>query len=54
MTNEQFTDGPLTLELDERPAEITLTWRGRSIAREPAQFLLPILTRVIESGERNG
>lgn len=54
MTTEQFTDGPLTLELDERQAEITLTWRGRSIAREPAQFLLPILTRAIESGERSG
>ncbi len=54
MTIEQFTDGPLTLELDEREAEISLTWRGRSVAREPSQFLLPILTRAIESGERTG
>ncbi len=52
MTAEQFEDGPLTLEVAETDANVVVTWRGRSIAREPGQFLLPILTRVVEQGER--
>lgn len=50
-TNEQtFTDGPLTLRLYEKPEEVHLEWSGLSMARDPGQFLLPVLTRALELG----
>ncbi|HJW75972.1 MAG TPA: hypothetical protein VJ787_09920 [Thermoleophilia bacterium] len=49
---ETFEDGPLRLELTETDTELTVTWRGRSMAREPGLFLLPILTRTVEDSER--
>ena len=52
MTAEHFEDGPLHLDLEETDSDVVVTWRGRSIAREPGQFLLPILTRVVEQGDR--
>lgn len=51
---ESFEDGPLRLELEESQTNLTVTWRGRSMAREPGHFLLPILTRAIEVSERTG
>src|SRR5690606_25289289 len=33
----------LTVEVVEEPTEVRVTFRGRSAAREPGQFLIPIL-----------
>ncbi len=52
MPTERFEDGSLKLTLDEANDALTLVWRGRSVAREPALFLLPILTRLVERGEQ--
>lgn len=50
MATEEFEDGTLKLQVSESADSITVTWRGRSVAREPGHFLLPILTRVLERG----
>jgi len=49
MTSELFTDQALTLELIAAQ-DVTLTWRGKSTARDPAAFLLPILTKALDHG----
>jgi hypothetical protein len=48
MRTETFTSRALTLEVVEEQAGITVTWRGRSTARDPAEFLIPILTRALD------
>jgi hypothetical protein len=48
MRTETFTSRALTLEVIEEQAGITVTWRGRSTARDPAEFLIPILTRALD------
>lgn len=53
MPTEQFEDGSLKLTLDDNGGMLTLVWQGRSVAREPGLFLLPILTRLIERGEKD-
>ncbi|MBI1949430.1 MAG: hypothetical protein HYS27_27335 [Deltaproteobacteria bacterium] len=53
MPTEQFEDGSLKLTLDDNGGILTLVWQGRSVAREPGLFLLPILTRLIERGEKD-
>ncbi len=52
MNAETFEDGPLTLQLCEDDREVRLEWRGQSMAREPAQFLLPVLSKALEKGSR--
>lgn len=54
MANEEFEDGALKLEVGEGADCISVTWRGRSVARDPGHFILPILTRVVEEGGRKG
>lgn len=49
-TQQTFTDGPLTLVLAEHPSELRLSWQGMSMAREPARFLMPILSRALDLG----
>lgn len=53
-SEELFEDGPLALRLVETDEEIRLEWRGMSMAREPGQFLLPVLSRVLERGSAQG
>lgn len=48
MATEIFTSHALTLRLTEDPATILVSWHGRSTAREPAEFLVPILTRALD------
>lgn len=52
MPTEHFEDGSLKLTLDDGGDALTLTWQGRSVAREPGHFLLPILTKLVERSER--
>ena len=48
MRTETFTSHALTLNVTEDPNSIVVIWKGRSTAREPAEFLIPILTRALD------
>jgi len=48
MRSETFTSHALSLTVSEEPQTLLVTWRGRSTAREPAEFLIPILTKALE------
>jgi hypothetical protein len=48
MRTETFTSHTLTIVVSEEPSAILVTWRGRSTARDPAEFLIPILTRALD------
>ena len=50
MQHETFTHQALTLNLFETPNEVRLEWLGESEARDPGQFLLPILSRALDRG----
>jgi hypothetical protein len=50
MVDETFVDGPLSLHLFETADAVRLEWRGMSTAREPGQFLLPILMKTLDIG----
>lgn len=50
MREQTWNEGPLTLRLEEVDEAVKLEWRGMSMAREPANFLLPILTRALDLG----
>lgn len=50
MTHETFTDEELTLVLFETPEEVRLEWQGLSMARNPGQFLSPLLSRALDRG----
>ncbi len=52
MSVEKFVEGPLMLELEEGAKSVSVVWRGRSIARDPGSFIVPILTRALEAGEK--
>jgi hypothetical protein len=44
MSTQTFTAHTLTLSVTEESAAIDVVWKGRSTARDPAEFLIPILT----------
>jgi hypothetical protein len=48
MKFETFSSHPLTLDVGEDPSGVTVVWRGRSTARDPAEFLIPLLTKALE------
>ena len=48
---ETFTNGPLTLEVDDTAAAVEVRWLGKSTAREPGQFLVPVLTQALERSQ---
>lgn len=50
MVPETFTDDELTLVLSQTDEAVRLDWKGVSMAREPAQFLSPILSRALDLG----
>ena len=45
---ETFTNSTLSLTVSEEPATISVVWKGRSTSRDPAEFLIPILTRALD------
>ena len=53
MTEDKFVDGSLHLEWHEDAANVTVLWTGRSVAREPGLFILPIMTRAMECAQRH-
>ena len=48
MPSQTFTSHALTLVVSEEPQTVLVTWQGRSTAREPAEFLVPILTKALD------
>ena len=52
MSSDTFVEGALTLELHDEATAIRVVWSGRSTAREPGKFILPILFKAIEKGVR--
>lgn len=44
---DPFTDGELTIDLQIDSKCITLTWKGRSIEREPGKTLTPFFAGVL-------
>ena len=48
MTRETFQDAALTLELSEEAAAVRVAWSGRSMARTPGKFILPVILKAIE------
>ena len=48
MRSETFTSHALSLTVSEEPQTLLVLWKGRSTAREPAEFLIPILTRALD------
>lgn len=49
MDDQTFADGELQLRLFETADAIRLEWSGMSMARDPGQFLVPILSRALDS-----
>jgi hypothetical protein len=48
MRTESYTSQNLTLLVSEETTTINVVWQGRSTARNPAEFLVPILSRVLD------
>ena len=48
MGNTSFTDRSLTIEIHS-DSTVQVSWRGRSTARDPEQFILPILTQALDT-----
>ena len=47
--NKTYTNNLLTIEVTEGNDTIRAAWRGKSIEREPAEFITPILIGMIRS-----
>lgn len=51
MSNGQtFAEDELTIEVVDEPERIVLHWLGRSVQRNPGDFLIPILTKALQQG----
>ena len=49
--NDRITDGPLTIERSDETDHICMRFIGKSILRDPSEFLQPILLQVLEEAE---
>ncbi len=48
-TAKQYTNNLLTIEVAEQETNIDVKWEGKSIDREPAKFISPILVQILKS-----
>jgi hypothetical protein len=48
MGTENFASHALTLTVQDEPQGVNVVWKGRSTARDPAEFLVPILTKALD------
>ncbi len=46
---DPFSSGDLTIDVEETPEQIRLTWRGKSNARNPSAVLLPYFTIALDA-----
>lgn len=49
---ETLSSEGLSIEVRETEDEVRLEWRGKSTARQPDLFLVPVLREALERGER--
>ena len=47
-------EGPLTIRREETSGDLTLVFEGKSILRDPTEFLQPILLQVVEEIDAEG
>lgn len=47
--SKTYTSGALTLEVTDGADAIRVRWRGKSTARDPGTFLLPLLSDVLQA-----
>lgn len=45
---KKYKNDQLTLELTESDDMIQVVWKGRSIARDPGEFITPLLVRIVK------
>ena len=51
---ELFTNKFLTIQVVEHENSIDVSWKGKSVDREPSKFISPILVKVLEmAGDLN-
>lgn len=50
---ESFENNLLKINIIENNGSIKLDWKGKSVEREPAKFITPILVDVLKMGSRN-
>jgi len=48
MSTERYTQEALTIEVADNADTVHVRWLGKSTARDPAKFILPVLTRALE------
>jgi hypothetical protein len=48
MATETFTSHTLSLTVIDEPSGIGILWKGRSTSRDPAEFIIPILTKALD------
>ena len=51
---EGVHEGPLTIRREETSEDLTLVFEGKSILRDPTEFLQPILLQVVEEIDAEG
>lgn len=51
---EGVQEGPLTIQREETSEDLTLVFEGKSILRDPTEFLQPILLQVVEEIDAEG
>ncbi len=49
---QRWQQGELSLEAQAGPGELRVVWQGRSADREPARFLGPVLSELVETCRR--
>ena len=51
---EGVQEGPLTIRREETSEDLTLVFEGKSILRDPTEFLQPVLLQVVEEIDAEG
>ncbi len=49
---QRWEQGELSLEAQPAPGELRVLWRGRSAERDPARFLSPVLSELVDACRR--
>ena len=53
MSSETFTDRGLSITVNDRD-QIYVEWQGKSTARDPGRFILPVLSRALGLADEQG
>ena len=53
MASRTFTNKALTIRVDDLGDRYEVHWSGKSTARNPSQFIAPILTATMQAAEKN-